>query len=396
MAPKVSIVIPTLNRSHLLRFSLRSAVEQTYSDLEIVVSNNRSEDDTADVIQSFEHPGLVTVVPDRRLNMPENFEFGLRNATGDYLTFITDDTYLLSDCIERAIDTILKLDVPLVVWTNAIYADPRWVERQRRNTLYIPRSSHRASLRDSRASVRHWYRRIRASGDKPRAINCLCSREVIEAARRAQGSFFLPPSPDHSAGVGMLLNSSRYAYLDEPLVIDVLAPESTGASGSFTMGKSAEEFWKSFGRDMDEVAFLGLPTNAGTIAQSMSAVRRFYPGRCPDLDLENVLSEIVDNVAKLEAYGNDVRHFYRTIFGYAAQMSLRLRLRLTLKRLTATAKWRAVRLVRSSPLLFRIETLRGFDVLRPSSTEISSLGRLVSERNGARRSYSDVAPRPSM
>lgn len=54
--PFFSVVMPTRNRGHLLRYGLQSALEQTFSYYEIVVSDNCSSDMTAEVVAELAGP----------------------------------------------------------------------------------------------------------------------------------------------------------------------------------------------------------------------------------------------------------------------------------------------------------------------------------------------------
>ena len=54
--PLFSIVIPTYNRSELVQGAVRSILDQTFDDYEVVVSDNCSQDYTRDVIEGFQYP----------------------------------------------------------------------------------------------------------------------------------------------------------------------------------------------------------------------------------------------------------------------------------------------------------------------------------------------------
>ena len=51
---KISVIIPTYNRSQKLEKSIRSVLEQTYTDLEIIVVDDGSEDNTQEVVRSIQ------------------------------------------------------------------------------------------------------------------------------------------------------------------------------------------------------------------------------------------------------------------------------------------------------------------------------------------------------
>jgi glycosyltransferase involved in cell wall biosynthesis len=51
--PNVSVIIPTCNRAHLIERSIQSVLNQTYQDLEVIVVDDGSKDNTAEVVRSL-------------------------------------------------------------------------------------------------------------------------------------------------------------------------------------------------------------------------------------------------------------------------------------------------------------------------------------------------------
>ena len=119
---RVSIGIPTINRSSLALRAIRSALAQTYSDVEVIVSDDASTDDTVACVQEILDPRLVLVQQQNRLGLVGNFDFCLRHATGEYFLLLGDDDVLLPDAIERLVEPFLLGKTPIpateigVVW----------------------------------------------------------------------------------------------------------------------------------------------------------------------------------------------------------------------------------------------------------------------------------------
>ena len=106
---KVSVLIPTYNSERYLSECLDSVLEQDFSDMEILISDNRSTDDTVKIIENY-------AVRDTRIRWwqnPENLgliinhNVCLREAQGEYIKFVHSDDKLLSP------STIIKLVVVL-------------------------------------------------------------------------------------------------------------------------------------------------------------------------------------------------------------------------------------------------------------------------------------------
>ncbi|TKZ15784.1 glycosyltransferase family 2 protein [Shimia litoralis] len=92
---KISIVIPTRERSRYLRHSVQTALEIDDDNIEIIVSDNASSDGTKELMQEVDDRRLVYVNTGARLSMRQNFERAFEASTGDYLIFFGDDDGIL-------------------------------------------------------------------------------------------------------------------------------------------------------------------------------------------------------------------------------------------------------------------------------------------------------------
>ena len=103
-APAISIVVAAYNRSHLLRFALKSIVDQTFTDFEVLVIGDACTDDSEQVVAEF---------GDDRLqfhNMALNFgdqsgpnNVGIAMARGRYVAFLNQDDFWLPDHLETCL-----------------------------------------------------------------------------------------------------------------------------------------------------------------------------------------------------------------------------------------------------------------------------------------------------
>lgn len=95
--PLVSVVIPVYNRAHLLGRAIRSVLEQTFVDLELLVVDDGSSDGIADAVGSFGDPRLRLVRLPRRGGVASARNVGIGQARGDLVAFLdSDDEWLLS------------------------------------------------------------------------------------------------------------------------------------------------------------------------------------------------------------------------------------------------------------------------------------------------------------
>jgi glycosyltransferase involved in cell wall biosynthesis len=87
----VSVVIPTRNRSALLGIALRSAVMQRDVDLEVVVVDEASSDDTLAVIASFGDPRIRVIRHERPQGVSAARNRGTAESRADWIAFLDDD-----------------------------------------------------------------------------------------------------------------------------------------------------------------------------------------------------------------------------------------------------------------------------------------------------------------
>lgn len=353
---KVSIVIPTLNRAHLLKSALKSAVEQSYKDLEIIVCDDFSEDNTKEVVESFDNKNIFYLKTEKRLNMSDTFEFALSKTTGDYVSFLTDTSYLLKNAMNTVIQEMEKFDTKIAMWKNYGYCSPDWLEEKRKNTLQIPKVTFKSYLLNSKIYLKRFYNNIREP-IVPKSINSLCHKSVIERVINIQGRFFSNPIPDHTSAVSMLMNTENFLFIDKLLFIGGISPANVGASESFNFGKGANDFLSGFNQKIEDTAFLGILVTSAHIVKGLENVRKFYLSSCPELNMGNALAEITDSLVKLETYGKNVNNYWQILDDYVATNHKDLKLAILKRKIKSKIKWKAVKTIRSSPYLYNLESL---------------------------------------
>ena len=97
----VSIGIPTYNRARgNLRKVIERALGQTYANIEVIVSDNCSTDNTAEVVQSFDDSRLRYFRQETNIGANNNFNYCLNQARGEYFLLFHDDDTIDPDFIE--------------------------------------------------------------------------------------------------------------------------------------------------------------------------------------------------------------------------------------------------------------------------------------------------------
>ena len=99
----ISVIMPTHNRAHLLPTAIASVLEQTYPNLEIVVVDDGSTDDTASVLDQLTDPRVRLVTNRTNLGEAASRNLGLDNAHGDIVCFLDDDNTFHRDWLRSVV-----------------------------------------------------------------------------------------------------------------------------------------------------------------------------------------------------------------------------------------------------------------------------------------------------
>jgi glycosyltransferase involved in cell wall biosynthesis len=121
MAPIVSIGIPTFNRAKFLSQAIRSVLQQTFQDFEVIVSDDQSTDDTAEVVESLADPRVHYFRTSTRLGVPRNWNACARLARGKYFGLLPDDDVYLPEFLSSMVST-LEMSEPLGFAMAGVYS----------------------------------------------------------------------------------------------------------------------------------------------------------------------------------------------------------------------------------------------------------------------------------
>lgn len=93
MEPKFSVIIPAYKGASFIGQAIRSALDQTYSNLELIVVDDASPDQTGEVVQRFKDRRVIYIRHEKNQGVVEARNSGLRFATGDLIAFLDQDDY---------------------------------------------------------------------------------------------------------------------------------------------------------------------------------------------------------------------------------------------------------------------------------------------------------------
>lgn len=104
--PLVSVIIPTYNRPEYLKVALKSAVEQTYQNIEIIVSDNCSPENPQSIIESFQDSRIRFFRNESNLGMFANTMNAFKKARGKYVASLLDDDMWEKDFLAKLVPAL--------------------------------------------------------------------------------------------------------------------------------------------------------------------------------------------------------------------------------------------------------------------------------------------------
>jgi glycosyltransferase involved in cell wall biosynthesis len=109
MDPKVTFVVPCYKLAHLLSDCVTSVLNQTFTDLELLIMDDCSPDNTPEIAASFTDPRVKHIRNPRNLGHLQNYNKGIATARGKYIWLISaDDTLRRSYALERYVQLLDK------------------------------------------------------------------------------------------------------------------------------------------------------------------------------------------------------------------------------------------------------------------------------------------------
>jgi glycosyltransferase involved in cell wall biosynthesis len=246
MAPLFSVVIPTLNRAHLLPFALQSLFGQTFTDFEVIINDNCSDDRTGEVARQFADPRIRYFRNEARLPIAQNWSAGISHARGEYVIIVPDDDALAKVTLQRVAKAIEEHHPPMVVWKYCYYYEKDWVNvdypkvhpfaQISANSLAVPYFSNQEFAVDSSKALAQMFKQINGYvpefpspvyfGRGPQLTNAVYRRSLLDGLKTKGIPLLTTYASDVYSGVVTICEAGQYYYLDSPLTVCRIAEDS--------------------------------------------------------------------------------------------------------------------------------------------------------------------------
>ena len=228
MKPKFTVIVPTRERADVLASSLATVTAQDYDALEILVSDNASQDATRDVVLSIRDPRIRYINTGRRVSMTGNFEFALSHVRDGWIAVLGDDDGLMPRALAAVADLATAAGVDAV---RSAFAQFFWpsVPGEPHGRLELP-LARGWELRDGRTWLQRVMRGDASYGDLPYLYTGgFVSLALVDRIRR-DGRVFGSCIPDVYSALALASVLGPYVYSRTPLALHGVSRHSTGAA----------------------------------------------------------------------------------------------------------------------------------------------------------------------
>jgi glycosyltransferase involved in cell wall biosynthesis len=244
---KFIVIIPTRERADTLKWTLKTCVTQAYDNLEIIVSDNFSQDNTYEVVKSYQDSRIKYINTGERVSMSSNWEFALSHINFDentYVTFIGDDDGLLPNALQEINDLIKKLgDVDAIAWEKAQYTWRNCIFRPNFLSLSLKRKLERLETKETLKKITDFDQS--SIGLPYETLPCLYNSFVkstkIQQVKNHSSSlqFFHSMTPDVYSSIVLSLVIDNHYFSHYPYSVNGASRHSNGTSSM--LGKTNEE-----------------------------------------------------------------------------------------------------------------------------------------------------------
>jgi glycosyltransferase involved in cell wall biosynthesis len=336
----VSVIIPTRDRAEYLRHSLAAALTIESLQVEILISDNASEDDTREVVNTFKDPRLRYINTSQRVSMRQNFEFALEESRGDYVIFFGDDDSILPGQFAALCKTLetyspdgLSWDFPVYGWPvegmggklggfrivkNRVFGQPYTLDVIKR----------RAAVASGKLYKIH---------PQPGIYHACMSRAYIkDKLAAADGTCILARSPDTYLSMRAIQYGGQFIHCNHPFSMNGYGSRSTGGSfgalGRTSKGRNAPTktvFEKEIEGDLvEDVMPLSKSVPLGYLS-TLETVRHHFPTPSLEVDYVGWYRGVIHDMSKKST--DTANHIYQTMTDYAASTKTTAQLQEALK-----------------------------------------------------------------
>ncbi len=137
--PKVSIIIPVLNKKESLQNAIESVLNQDFADFELIIIDGNSNDGTLEIIEKFQEK-ISCFKSSEDKNVYDAMNKGVAKTNGDWIYFLGADDILKMSILKKIFSQ--NLESINLIYGNIIYKNNKVFKGEYSNTLFVKNSIH--------------------------------------------------------------------------------------------------------------------------------------------------------------------------------------------------------------------------------------------------------------
>lgn len=312
--PLFTVIIPTKDRADYLSHTLRTCSLQEYENLEVLVSDDGSGDNTRDVVEQAarKDPRIRYISHERGVGMWKNFEFALNAVKPGYVMALGGDDGLLPEGISAMNEILLKTGGELLAWAAPAYIYPGVKMNSGQLVLNANKGLIQTGIKtiDSKRFLERQYKTLHYSSDLESPmfyVKGVTSTRLVDKvkSRSKDGRFYSCSTPDGYSGIVLAGEVENFSFSHDPFSIYGSSPSSQGqnylSNAEKAKKQSADFFEKAIHMPMHkELAsqpYSPLITLMTVDYLLTSSELPGWPGYKGKLDYKNVLKNSIDELS---------------------------------------------------------------------------------------------------
>ncbi len=290
-SPKLTIIIPTLRRPDTLYWTLRTVLNQQYKNYSIIVSDNCSNDNTAEVVASFNSDKITYIQPAKKLSMSHHWEFALEHIDDGYVTILGDDDGMVPGGLQKVGALIQKHKVQAIGWR---FGNFNW--KGLPPYFMIPMAKYYRVIDAPQEIKKIFAQSIYKTIQFPSLYGGFIDIDLIkELKKRHGGVFFHSRIPDFFSGAIVAASVKNYIRAEFPITINATSKHSTGFAT--INAKNDQTAFLDLQKKENNIPFhkdlIFIRSNAIPMAEAMLQVHQLVPS-FPKVDIQQLLKEVME------------------------------------------------------------------------------------------------------
>lgn len=121
ISPRISVITPSFNHAAYLRQCVDSVLDQRYPNLQYLVADGGSSDETVNILRSY--GDALAFISERDHGQSDAVNKGLRAADGEIIGWLNSDDYYLPECLARVIECFARHPDAAMIYGRALMVD---------------------------------------------------------------------------------------------------------------------------------------------------------------------------------------------------------------------------------------------------------------------------------